>query len=196
MIPAAIYFVMALGQQYPKTERVASNVPASEMFAQVLRPLFLLLFVCMWMTAATELGPCQWFPSVMKDLTGLQGGMFLVYAAGLMFGLRFFFSGLVHKFSPFAALTLCSALSAVGLFALGNLHAGTSVFVAFLAATVFGVGKTFFWPTMLGVTSELFPRGGALLLGLMGGAGLRSVGLVLPLTGSQVGSFGGAPALS
>jgi MFS family permease len=196
MIPAAIYFILALGQQYPKTERVASNVPASEMFAQVFRPLFLLLFVCMWMTAATELGPDQWFPSVMKDLTGLQGVMFLVYTAGLMFVLRFFFSGLVHKFSPFAALTLCSALSAVGLFALGNLHAGTSVIVAFFAATVFGVGKTFFWPTMLGVTSELFPRGGALLLGIMGGAGMLSVGLVLPIMGSKFDSLGAGAALS
>jgi len=77
-----------------------------------------------------------------------------------------------------------------------GLHAGTSVFVAFLAATVFGVGKTFFWPTMLGVTSELFPRGGALLLGIMGGAGMLSVGLVLPIMGSKFDSLGAGAALS
>ena len=33
------------------------------------------------------------------------------------------------------------------------------------AATVYGIGKTFLWPTMLGVVSERFPRGGALTLG-------------------------------
>jgi MFS family permease len=196
MVPAVIYVGMALGEQYPKTERVASNVPASQMFAQLFRPLFLVLFVCMWMTAATELGPDQWFPSVMKDLTGIQGVMFLIYTAGLMFVLRFFFSALVHKFSPFAALTICSALTAVGLFWLGSLHAGTPVLIAFFAATLFGVGKTFFWPTMLGVTSELFPRGGALLLGIMGGAGMLSVGLVLPIMGSKFDSLGAGAALS
>jgi MFS family permease len=110
--------------------------------------------------------------------------------------LRFFFSALVHKFSPFAALTICSALTAVGLFWLGSLHAGTPVIVAFFAATLFGVGKTFFWPTMLGVTSELFPRGGALLLGIMGGAGMLSVGLVLPIMGAKFDSLGAGAALS
>ena len=34
--------------------------------------------------------------------------------------------------------------------------------VALLAATLFGVGKTFLWPTMIGITAEQFPRGGAL----------------------------------
>jgi len=29
------------------------------------------------MTAATELGPDQWFPSIMKQLTGLEGVLFL-----------------------------------------------------------------------------------------------------------------------
>ena len=32
---------------------------------------------------------------------------------------------------------------------------------AFAAATVFGVGIAYFWPTMLGVTAERFPKGGA-----------------------------------
>src|SRR3954470_4670993 len=63
MVPAAIYLVMAATQQYPKTERVTSNVSTGTMFKQAAHPFFLVLFVCMWMTAATELGPDQWFPS-------------------------------------------------------------------------------------------------------------------------------------
>ena len=47
-----------------------------------------------------------------------------------------------------------------------------------LAATVYGCGKTFFWPTMLGVVSERFPKGGALTLGVVGGIGMLSVGLL------------------
>ena len=36
------------------------------------------------------------------------------------------------------------------------------------------------WPTMLATASERFPRGGALLMGLMGTAGTLSIQFVLP----------------
>jgi hypothetical protein len=81
-------------------------------------------------------------------------------------------------------------LTAVGLFWLGSLQPGASPVVAFAAATVFGVGKTFFWPTMLGVTAEQFPRGGALLLSLMGGAGMLSVAVAIPIMGARIDQFG------
>jgi MFS family permease len=195
LVPAASYLLMILGQSYPKTERVQSNVSAREMVGQVFQPLFLLLFVCMWMTAASELGPDQWFPSIMKNLTGLEGVLFLVYTAGLMFVLRFFFGGLAHELSPFGLMTLCSVLCAIGLYWLGGLQPGTSPVVAFVAATLFGVGKTYYWPTMLGVTSELFPRGGALLLALMGGAGMLCIAVVLPIMGRAFDTAGAGAAL-
>ena len=165
------------------------------MFKQAANPMFLLLFVCMWMTAATELGPDQWFPSIMKELTGLQGVWFLIYTAGLMFILRFFLSGIAHRYSPFGVLTFCSVLSALGLYWLGGLQPGTPAIVAFVAATLFGVGKTYYWPTMLGVTSELFPKGGALLLALMGGAGMLCIAIVLPIMGAEFDKAGPGAAL-
>ena len=48
----------------------------------------------------------------------------------------------------------------------------------FLAATLYGVGKTFFWPTTLGVVSEQYPRGGALLLNAIAGVGMIAVGTI------------------
>ena len=181
--------------EYPKTERVASNVSTGEMWREAGKPLFLLLFVCMWMTAAAELGPDQWFPLVMGALVPqLQGVLFLVYTAGLMFLLRFYGSGIAHK-APIATLVVCSLLTAVGLYWLGGLQPGASPVVAFAAATVFGVGKTYFWPTMLGVTAEQFPRGGALLLSFMGGAGMLSVAVALPIMGARIDRFGPGAAL-
>ena len=53
----------------------------------------------------------------------------------------------------------------------------------FAAAAVFAVGVCYYWPTMLGVTSERFPRGGSFLLALMGAVGMLSVAIVLPLMG-------------
>jgi MFS family permease len=195
MVPAVIYLFMVLTQEYPPTERVASQVSTGAMWREMGRPLFILLFIAMWMTAATELGPDQWFPSVMSALTGLEGILFLVYTAGLMFVLRFFAGPLAHRISPLGMLVGCSILSAIGLYWLGSLRAGVSPLVAFAAATVFGVGKTYFWPTMIGVTAEQFPRGGALLVSLMGGAGMLSVAVALPIMGARIDAYGPGAAL-
>jgi MFS family permease len=195
LIPAAIYLAMAFTTPYPVTERVQSNVSTGEMWAQTAKPLFLLLFVCMWMTAAAELGPDQWFPKVMGDLVPqLQGVLFLVYTAGLMFLIRTFGSGIAHR-APIATLLVCSVLTGIGLYWLGGLQTGASAALAFAAATVFGVGKSFFWPTMIGVTAEQFPRGGALLISLMGGAGMLSVAVALPIMGARIDKLGPGAAL-
>jgi MFS family permease len=195
LVPAAIYLVMALSMQYPRTERVESNISTGEMWSQMARPLFLLLFVCMWMTAAAELGPDQWFPSVMSALVPqLQGVLFLVYTAGLMFLFRTFGSGIAHK-NPIGTLLVSSVLTGIGLYWLGGLQPGASAVVAFAAATVFGIGKSYFWPTMIGVTAEQFPRGGALLISIMGGTGMLSVAVALPKMGEQIDQYGPGAAL-
>jgi len=191
IVPAIVYLVLIRGQQFPATERVAAGVSNRDMLSEALRPMFLLLWLCMWMTAATELGPDQWVSSLITQLTGMQGVLILGYTAALMFVLRFFGGAMAHRFSPFGLLTISSVLAAMGLFALG---AVTTPVEAFLAATVFGVGKTYFWPTMLGITSELFPRGGALLLAIMGGTGNLAVAFVLPVMGGWYDSAGAAAA--
>jgi len=200
LIPAIIYLVMAMSLTYPQTERVTSNVTTAEMWRQTMQPLFVVLFVCMWMTAAAEMGPDQWFPTVMGELVPQlspgsgSGVLFLVYTAGLMFALRQWASGLSHK-SPLATMIVSSVFTAVGLYWLGGLDSNSSGMVALVAATIFGIGKTFLWPTMIGLTAEQFPRGGALLLSLMGGAGMLSVGLVLPLMGERMDHYGPGAAL-
>jgi MFS family permease len=200
LIPAVSYLFLAFSLSYPQTERVTSNVPTAEMWKQATRPLFAVLFICMWMTAAAEMGPDQWFPTVMGALvpqlnpSAGSGVLFLVYTAGLMFALRTWASGLSHK-SPIGTLVISSLLCAIGLYWLGGLDENSSAVVALTAATLFGIGKTFLWPTMLGVTAEQFPRGGALLLSLMGGAGMLSVGLVLPIMGERMDQYGPGAAL-
>lgn len=191
IIPAISYAVMIIRQPFPETERVAAGVSSSDMFREALRPMFVLWFVLMWMTAATELGPSQWVPSLITNLTGMQGVLVLVYTAGIMFLLRFFGSELAHRVSPLGLLALSAVLSAMGLFAMAE--AG-STGEAFAAATIFGVGVSFYWPTMLSVTSERFPRGGAFLLAIMGGAGNLAVAFILPIMGTWYDAYGAAAA--
>src|SRR5690606_26178840 len=51
-------------------------------------------------------------------------------------------------------------------------------FIAFVALSIYALGKTFFWPTMLAVVSDQFPRTGAVAMSVMGGLGFLSAGLL------------------
>src|SRR5207342_1262596 len=65
-----------------------------------------------------------------------------------------------------------------GLYLMGAMLGTATVVAILVPATIYGVGKTFFWPTMLGVVGERFPKGGALTMGAMGGIGMLSAGLL------------------
>ncbi len=190
-IVAVAYLFLIRGQQFPATERVSAGVSNRDMLLDLVRPSFICLWICMWLTSATELGPDQWVPSLITNLTGMQGILILVYTAGIMFVLRFFGGPLAHKFSPFGLMTISAVLAAAGLYSLGLV---STMFGAFAAATLFGVGKTYFWPTMLGVTSELFPKGGPVALALMGGTGNLAIAFVLPIMGGWYENEGAAAA--
>lgn len=177
-IPLAIYGVMFLGQKFPRTERVEQGVSTGQMFAACANPLFLLMVACMLLTAASELGPGQWIPDILTN-AGVSGILVLVWITGLMAVGRMFAGVFVHKLAPMGMLFASAIVTTLGLFAMSH----ASGVMLFGAATVFAVGVCFFWPTMLGYVSETFPRTGALGLAIMGGAGMLSVSIVLPIMG-------------
>lgn len=191
MVPAVIFALMVWNEKFPESERVSAGVSNSMMISELFKPLFIVFWICMWMTASAELGPDQWVGSVMTKLANMQGILILVYTAGLMFVLRFFFGGIAHKISPLVILLCSSILTAVGLYWLSTVSTPVE---AFLAATVFGIGKTYFWPLMLGVTSEQFPKGGPLALAVMGGTGNLAIAFILPMMGGWYENEGAAAA--
>ena len=150
------------------------------MFRELLKPLFLVLFLSMFLTAASELAPGQWVDFALSRTVHMPGILLLVYVSGLMFVMRHFAGPLVHRLSSIGLLWVSCLLAALGLVALS--YANSPV-MGMLAATLWGTGVCYMWPTMLATASERFPRGGALLMGLMGTAGTLSTQLVLPLHG-------------
>jgi len=98
-----------------------------------------------------------------------------------MFIMRHFAGPLAHKLSPVGLLWLSCLMASTGLLLLS---VANSPVTGILAATVWGIGVCYMWPTMLGTASERFPRGGALLMGLMGTGGTLSIYFVLPQMGS------------
>jgi MFS family permease len=180
VLPAAAFGIMTLGKTFPPTERVAAGVSARGMFREVLRPFFIMWFLCMFLTAASELAPGQWVDMALTRTVGFKGIWLLVYVSGLMFVMRHFAGPLAHKFSPVGLLWLSCLGASLGLLLLS---VARSPITGLLAATVWGTGVCYMWPTMLGAASERFPKGGALLMGLMGTGGTLSIYFVLPLMG-------------
>ena len=88
--------------------------------------------------------------------------------------LCFFGGPIIHKLSPLGILAAGAAVAALGLFALSSATGG----MILLAATLYGIGKTFFWPTTLGIVAEQFPRGGALTLNGVAAVGMLAAGIV------------------
>lgn len=141
------------------------------------RPLLILFLLVMFPLATTELGVDSWITSFMEgEMTalGMNPGWVLIYTSAIMLVLRFFAGGIAHFLSPLGLLAACAAIAAVGLF---TLSAATGAMIL-VAATLYGIGKTFFWPTTLAVVADQSPRGGALTINLVAGVGMLAVGIV------------------
>ncbi|MGH7469668.1 MAG: MFS transporter, partial [Longimicrobiales bacterium] len=142
------------------------------------RPMFVVLLLIMVLLATTELGTDSWIADIMRTVLGSPtlGTLFLVWTSLIMFVLRFFAGPIVDRITPLGLLAASALVGAVGLLWLSQ--AGSGPGVLFVAATFYGLGKTFFWPTTLGVVSEQYPKGGALMLNAIAGVGMISVGTI------------------
>jgi hypothetical protein len=168
---------MLLGQKFPKSEAESAGVTVGEMVATLFAPLMLVLIVIHAMVGYVELGTDSWISKITGSIMGspASGLALFVYTSLLMFVLRFVAGPIVHRVSPLGLLCISGVLGATGLTLLGNAEGVT---MCVLAATVYAMGKTFLWPTMLAVTSEQFPKGGAISIGMVGGVGMLSAGLL------------------
>ncbi len=146
--------------------------------------LFFILILTMMPLAITELGVDSWITALMEpEMTalGLPAAMVLVYTMLIMMALRFSAGPIVHRLQPLGLLAISAALAVVGL----NLMSTAAGIGILAAATLYGIGKTFFWPTMLGVVSEQCPKGGALTLNMISGIGMLAAGVLgNPLLGN------------
>jgi len=199
MLPALVLAWMVASSVFPVTERVATGVSYGEMFMELAkRPLFWIFWLCMFLTAAAELAPGQWVNIALSNIVGMQGILLLVYVSSLMFVMRHFAGPIVDRISSTGLMFVSCLAAGIGLYLLSL---ASTPPMAFAAATVWGIGVCYMWPTMLGIVSERFPRGGAMALGLMGFAGGMSIQFILPKMGAifdsaKIEAAGGAEALA
>jgi MFS family permease len=139
--------------------------------------LLFVLFVTHGLVGSVELGTDTWSQNITGNiLTPQQGTLLFVFTSAIMFGLRFC-ANYIEKagLSPLGILLIGASLACVGL----NLVAGIVAFGGAMGAlAVYAVGKTFFWPTLLAVAADRFPRTGAVAISIMGGIGMMAGGLI------------------
>ena len=187
LLPMIIYGVMMLGQRFPRSEASESGLSMGTMVGTLAAPILLFLFLLHGLVGFVELGTDSWIQDITKTVlvSKDEGLMAFIWTNVLMTALRFFAGPIVHKISPIGLLFVSAVLGTTGLWLLG-LPATNTTWLWLGAVTVYGVGKTFYWPTMLGVISERYPRGGAIALGMSGGIGMIFAGI---LGGPGIGYF-------
>lgn len=175
LVPTLIYGVVVIKEAFPKSHVTAAGISFGRMLLEFASPVLLLLLVLHAMVGYVELGTDSWITNIMNNVIEGYAILLFVYTSALMFVLRFFAGPIVEKINPIGLLLASAVLACIGLYSLGSVSTAAMIIVA---ATTYGLGKTFFWPTMLGVVGERFPKGGAITMGAIGGVGMLSAGLL------------------
>ncbi len=199
IVPALLVLVLSFGVRFPPTERAAEGVSFTDMLLEIVRaPTFLIWLCAMLLTTSVELGPGAWIDAALSAKVGFNAVLILVYVAGLMFVMRHFAGPLANRLSNAGLLWVSSLFAMVGLYAMSQASSPVTVIAA---ATVWGAGVCFLWPTMMATVSERYPRGGSWFIGLIGSFGALAIYFLLPVLGRRYDtamseSAGGADVLT
>ncbi len=154
--------------------------------------LFPFIFICMFLTASSELGTTQFINALLTD-SGVSPILILVLITGIMAVGRYYAGPLVHKLNPSGVLLGSAVISTIGLYLLSTLSGAVPTMIA---AVVFAIGICYFWPTMIGFVAEYVPESGALGMSILGGTGMVATSLVLPIMGASIDTAGPQATLS
>lgn len=186
-IPILVYGALILPEKFPKTETAEAGIPIGEMFRYTFtHPLVWGLIFLKMITLSLEMGPSRWIPEVL-EAAGVHGMLVFVWISGLMAVLRLFAGKFVEKFSPTGMLLGASILTGAGLLMFAFIETG--LLALMLAATVFAAGVAFYFPTMVGLMSERFPKAGSLGIVLLIGMGFFAAGGSNAIMGSIADSY-------
>ncbi|MGL6074008.1 MAG: MFS transporter [Fimbriiglobus sp.] len=179
LVPVVLYGILMFNKPFPRSEASASGISMGTSLISLLSPILIFLFLLHALVGYVELGTDSWITNITTRVLEDEQKALLafIWTNALMFVLRFFAGPIVHRINPIGLLFVSAIFGCGGLY-LMSMESLKGIEMWMVAVTIYGVGKTFYWPTLLGVISERFPTGGALALGISGGIGMLSAGLL------------------
>jgi MFS family permease len=176
-IPTLIYGYLFFKEEFPESEHIENDTALN--IRSLGDPLFLFIIACMTLTAISEFGPQQWIERILGN-SGANPMLILALVTGIMALGRYFAGPIVHRLNPIGVLLMSAIITTVAVYSM-SIAEGSMIY---LAAVLFAFGVCYFWPTMIGFTSEYLPKTGALGMSLVGGAGMLSTSIWQPVIGS------------
>ncbi|SFR35281.1 Fucose permease [Robiginitalea myxolifaciens] len=181
LIPTLIYGYLFFKEQFPESEHIETDTGLN--IRSLASPLFIFIIICMTLTAISEFGPQQWVERILGN-SGASPMLILAMVTGIMAVGRYFAGFMVHKLNPIGVLLMSAIITTVAVYSMSIAEGG----MIYAAAVLFALGVCYFWPTMIGFTSEYLPKTGALGMSLVGGAGMLSTAIWQPVIGSWLDS--------
>lgn len=180
LLPTVVYAYLFYGQSFPKA-RNAESASLKRNLKAMASPLFIFMCICMTLTAISEFGPTQWVTLILAK-SGAQPMIILALVTGLMAVGRYFGGDFVHKFDQTGVLLGSAIIATLGIFLLSTVTGG----MIYVAAAIFAIGISFFWPNMIGFTAEKIPSSGAIGMSIVGAFGMFSTSIWQPIIGGWI----------
>lgn len=181
LIPTFIYGYMFFKQEFPESEHIETDTAKN--IKSLADPLFIFILICMTLTAISEFGPQQWVERILGN-SGASPMLVLAMVTGIMAIGRYFAGPIVHRINPIGVLLMSAIVTTAAVYSM-SIASGSMIY---LAAILFALGVCYFWPTMIGFTSEYLPKTGALGMSLVGGAGMFATSIWQPVIGGWLDS--------
>ena len=178
LLPTIWYALQMERMEFPVTERVANKVSDSEMYKALLNPLYIIITIAMLGTANSELFINQYVDVLLKSVSDNAILILLITSGVMTFG-RGIAAPVVERFSTTGMLLFSAVFTTIGLYMMGTMD-GSMLFVS---AFVFGIGVTYFWPTMIGFVATYLPSTGAVGMAVIGAAGMFAVSIYMQFMG-------------
>jgi MFS family permease len=179
LIPTIIYAYLFYGQIFPMPSKEVASLSGN--IKTMFSPLFLFICACMTLTAISEFGPTQWVELILAQ-SGAEPMIILALIFGVMAVGRYFGGEIVHRFDQPGLLLGSAIVTVIGVF-LMSISLGA---MAYIAAIIFAMGVTYYWPNMIGFTAEKIPLSGAIGMSVVGAFGMFATSIWQPIIGSWI----------
>ncbi len=177
LTPLPLFLLVAFAPlRLPSMVADGQRIP---MGALLRRGWFVCALIAIFLGGATELGMAQWLPAYAQTSLGFPGWAggtaLLLFSLAMALG-RMALGIYGSRLEPFATLAAGGAASSLLFICASFLP---QPWAALTCAIAVGFTGSFLWPTMLAITADRYPDGGASMFGALAALG-NAGGIVMP----------------